>query len=138
MIALVLQTGFSSGLFTYTLHFAFITNLPLCFFFFLNDTAPTEIYTLPLHAPLPILDRRVAQALDHPVRVPRQDRAEAAVMGARPVVEPVRHVIEPLPKGFRMQLHGGDRLVDLRFRSEEHTSELQSQSNLVCRLLLAK
>src|SRR5688572_31050273 len=27
---------------------------------------------------------------------------------------------------------------DQRFRSEEHTSELQSQSNLVCRLLLEK
>src|SRR2546430_12649001 len=45
-------------------------------------------------------------------------------------------------------LEGGDRVDQLRFgvlvhrqrstRSEEHTSELQSQSNLVCRLLLEK
>src|SRR2546430_1968551 len=32
--------------------------------------------------------------------------------------------------------HGGDHSLDVVFRSEEHTSELQSQSNLVCRLLL--
>src|SRR2546430_12375087 len=32
----------------------------------------------------------------------------------------------------------GDLHVRRRFRSEEHTSELQSQSNLVCRLLLEK
>src|SRR2546427_8465767 len=40
------------------------------------------------------------------------------------------------------RFHGGDRMVRysryLRERSEEHTSELQSQSNLVCRLLLEK
>src|SRR2546430_7361827 len=37
----------------------------------------------------------------------------------------------------RLRLHGG-RLPALDARSEEHTSELQSQSNLVCRLLLEK
>src|SRR5438270_6755629 len=34
--------------------------------------------------------------------------------------------------------HGLDRAPRSRPRSEEHTSELQSQSNLVCRLLLEK
>src|SRR5688572_17328063 len=38
--------------------------------------------------------------------------------------------------------YGKEDLADLKFengaRSEEHTSELQSQSNLVCRLLLEK
>src|SRR2546430_14307634 len=45
----------------------------------------------------------------------------------------------------RLKLAGGDRLKGTRVlcpwratRSEEHTSELQSQSNLVCRLLLEK
>src|SRR2546430_13570823 len=33
--------------------------------------------------------------------------------------------------------HGSIRPTDDGARSEEHTSELQSQSNLVCRLLLA-
>src|SRR5256886_3505735 len=35
-------------------------------------------------------------------------------------------------------LDTGRPLSDVRERSEEHTSELQSQSNLVCRLLLEK
>src|SRR2546430_13041284 len=36
--------------------------------------------------------------------------------------------------GYQVEGTNGRRLV----RSEEHTSELQSQSNLVCRLLLEK
>src|SRR2546430_13257703 len=81
-------------------------------FFFFNDTATTEIYTLSLHDALPILDR-----------LREHDR------GGRAVARDVR--------GLR-----GDLLQHLRahvlVRSEEHTSELQSQSNLVCRLLLEK
>src|SRR4029434_11361040 len=66
-------------------------------FFFFNDTATTEIYTLSLHDALPILTER----------------------------------------------HWGHGMEDNRTtlgsrngRSEEHTSELQSHLNLVCRLLL--
>src|SRR2546430_12347620 len=40
------------------------------------------------------------------------------------------------PMRIRVALHTGE--AELRDRSEEHTSELQSQSNLVCRLLLEK
>src|SRR5579864_9339966 len=69
-------------------------------FFFFNDTATTEIYTLSLHDALPIF----------PVRRRRQGRP------ARP----------------------GGRGLDPPPRSEEHTSELQSHVNLVCRLLLEK
>src|SRR2546430_8186735 len=69
-------------------------------FFFFNDTATTEIYTLSLHDALPI-------SPEHP-QAPDQ------------------------PAGA-----GGLAMADLG-RSEEHTSELQSQSNLVCRLLLEK
>src|SRR5260370_23442075 len=69
-------------------------------FFFFNDTATTEIYTLSLHDALPI-------SRGSPARP-----AEARQGG--------------LP---RPSLHG---------RSEEHTSELQSHLNLVCRLLLEK
>src|SRR2546430_10819148 len=59
----------------------------------------------------------------------------------------VRGALPPLPQGARDQLGeptvavGADHQVHLRHaleRSEEHTSELQSQSNLVCRLLLEK
>src|SRR5256885_14251260 len=78
---------------------------PLIFiFFFFNDTATTEIYTLSLHDALPIL----RQALVH--------RQHGAQPGARsPRAGPAAHL-----------------------RSEEHTSELQSPCNLVCRLLLEK
>src|SRR5256885_11635798 len=67
------------------------------FFFFFNDTATTEIYTLSLHDALPI---------SHP---------------GRP---------GPRPRPWRR--------CWWRIRSEEHTSELQSPCNLVCRLLLEK
>src|SRR5215204_7519375 len=66
-------------------------------FFFFNDTATTEIYTLSLHDALPISQRTGA------------DRT----CGRRDA-----------------HLCAG--------RSEEHTSELQSHSDLVCRLLLEK
>src|SRR3982751_6017299 len=69
------------------------------FFFFFNDTATTEIYTLSLHDALPIYLRHVA-----PERTQRLRR-----------------------------LAGKEAP-----RSEEHTSELQSRSDLVCRLLLEK
>src|SRR2546430_3777369 len=72
-------------------------------FFFFNDTATTEIYTLSLHDALPIL-RRAQPAAAPTDNWPRTSPACA---------NPAR-------------------------RSEEHTSELQSQSNLVCRLLLEK
>src|SRR2546430_12572280 len=78
----------------------------LIFFFFFNDTATTEIYTLSLHDALPIFDAPDAEAAGH----------------QQPVV-----VREELARGLR-------RVA----RSEEHTSELQSQSNLACRLLLEK
>src|SRR2546430_6107085 len=68
-------------------------------FFFFNDTATTEIYTLSLHDALPIWVFRFTDG--------------------------------------RSGLPTGVPVTDGR-RSEEHTSELQSQSNLVCRLLLEK
>src|SRR2546430_8124601 len=62
---------------------------------------------------------------------------------------PPRSTLFPYTTLFRSR-HAGDmrrhdhivqpeqRIIRLRRRSEEHTSELQSQSNLVCRLLLEK
>src|SRR2546430_12506466 len=79
------------------------------FFFFFNDTATTEIYTLSLHDALPIC---LLRQID--VRRARQAH---------------RLCESRLEAGFL------DQAAD---RSEEHTSELQSQSNLVCRLLLEK
>src|SRR6267142_7168485 len=67
-------------------------------FFFFNDTATTEIYTLSLHDALPIS-------------------------------------CSPSRSGCRDQAHTPH---SVNWRSEEHTSELQSHVNLVCRLLLEK
>src|SRR5467141_5048971 len=78
-------------------------------YFFFNDTATTEIYTLSLHDALPI-----------GVTPP------ASRYGSTPPHRRSRWSSAP------RQLSGGQR------RSEEHTSELQSHLNLVCRLLLEK
>src|SRR2546421_8931583 len=87
------------------------------FFFFFNDTATTEIYTLSLHDALPIFPRPELQPPAH-----RRRRHPPPPAGDR--------LQEPHPGG----LPGRPR----RKRSEEHTSELQSRSDLVCRLLLEK
>src|SRR5438309_8286535 len=79
-------------------------------FFFFIDTAPPEIYTLSLHDALPIL-----------VEQRRQVGAQGCGTG--------RNGIE---NGI------GESRLRRRRRSEEHTSELQSQFHLVCRLLLEK
>src|SRR5688572_32610775 len=92
-----------------------------CSFLF-NETAPTEIYTLSLHDALPISVRGLARLGAGglpPRRLPLRGRLERARR----------------PAGSRARL---PRPVAARLRSEEHTSELQSQSNLVCRLLLEK
>src|SRR3712207_8943111 len=86
-----------------------------CYFFFFNDTATTEIYTLSLHDALPIYDGRGA--------------GRPAASGAgRARTAPGRR------RPPRPPLTGGRA----RARSEEHTSELQSRQYLVCRLLLEK
>src|SRR5262249_61779987 len=105
------------------LHFTLLTLLIISAtrsaitFFFFNDTVTTEIYTLSLHDALPIL--AVYVVLDPGI----------------PAVS---------PGGFE-SIAGRDDLIEagrcqglIRSRSEEHTSELQSLTNLVCRLLLEK
>src|SRR6266513_6436132 len=78
------------------------------FFFFFNDTATTEIYTLSLHDALPICGR---------------EHLRQELLG---------------PAGQRL-VRPDERVKTVRRRrSEEHTSELQSRFDLVCRLLLEK
>src|SRR2546425_4349529 len=89
----------------------------LSLFFFFNDTATTEIYTLSLHDALPIC-------------VGRLSRPPGRAGGA-----PHTRAVPPvLPHGRR----GVPLARPLGLRSEEHTSELQSLAYLVCRLLLEK
>src|SRR2546430_10130937 len=79
------------------------------FFFFFNDTATTEIYTLSLHDALPIF------------RATGLPSTSCSGVYSRCVFWSTATVC-----------------TACWTRSEEHTSELQSQSNLVCRLLLEK
>src|SRR3712207_9464190 len=88
-------------------------------FFFFNDTATTEIYTLSLHDALPIFILQDGTELPAKL-VGRDARTDVALLK---VDSP-----KPLPA-----LAWGDS-----DRSEEHTSELQSRQYLVCRLLLEK
>src|SRR5437867_12074435 len=77
------------------------------FFFFFNDTATTEIYTLSLHDALPIW-----------ISFARSTGRMKLLDGSR------QHQVRSASASRR--------------RSEEHTSELQSPYDLVCRLLLEK
>src|SRR5688572_31840306 len=90
--------------------------------FFFTDTATTQIYTLSLHDALPICGREEPQERGDDRR--REDRQRRAVGDAEVRGQP----------GIPRREQGRQR----QDRSEEHTSELQSQSNLVCRLLLEK
>src|SRR2546430_3347747 len=104
-------------------------------FFFLNDAPPTEIYPFPLHAALPIprprLGVREGPLADDEPPLPAE-RVPPAVRGGDGAGEP------ELGRGGLRVLHGQPDRAGRQDRSEEHTSELQSQSNLVCRLLLEK
>src|SRR5688572_32043823 len=98
-------------------------------FFFANPPSSTETYTLSLHDALPILRGRARQLQ------PGDDHDRPG--DGRP------HLHRAADLGDRGPRYRGGAarraLADARRpRSEEHTSELQSQSNLVCRLLLEK
>src|SRR5690242_21407235 len=90
----------------------------LLLIFFFNDTAPTKIYTLSLHDALPILETH-----EPGNKVGRGQIACGPHTGADGV-------------GDGGALRSRERCGF--GRSEEHTSELQSHVNLVCRLLLEK
>src|SRR5256885_10612669 len=156
----------------------------ISFFFFFNDTATTEIYTLSLHDALPICDRGpggTCGSAPHPadhagrqadrsgahtasvhLRNEADERHLGAEQRARPLADDLsagaRHADR---RPLRIQVHGAERaaphttgieaddavlahqaecrpVAEDDARSEEHTSELQSPCNLVCRLLLEK
>src|SRR2546422_3657093 len=90
--------------------------MPLLFiFFFFNDTATTEIYTLSLHDALPICSSTTPSSL--------RTAPRSSVSSARTRRPCTASACCP---------------ISCRSRSEEHTSELQSRLHLVCRLLLEK
>src|SRR2546429_6026257 len=107
----------------------------LLLIFFFNDTATTEIYTLSLHDALPISF----------LREPQDYALVGSDLAERLLEQNVVYVEATLSVGvmllrkqqaeanFAALLHSTEP-----FRSEEHTSELQSRLHLVCRLLLEK
>src|SRR5260370_30995155 len=100
-------------------------HLMVVLFFFFNDTATTEIYTLSLHDALPISPRSPLMEIDLP-------SPTALIIGASRGLG-LAIAEEYLRRGWHVT-----GTVRRTARSEEHTSELQSHLNLVCRLLLAK
>src|SRR5258705_9239346 len=101
--------------------------MPRFLFFFFNDTATTEIYTLSLHDALPISVFRMGGFRPFVTEAcVIQTSPEGDVVGAAPEYE------------ARAVGQKDDHILQLRVRSEEHTSELQSLRHLVCRLLLEK
>src|SRR5258708_12574376 len=106
-------------------------------FFFFNDTATTEIYTLSLHDALPI-----SFVLLRSQRRYTWDRAplEVAFSQGRIALVAKVHANIAMPVGsldFPLELHVlAEPVINGEYRSEEHTSELQSPDHLVCRLLL--
>src|SRR5256885_6085816 len=90
------------------------------FFFFFNDTATTEIYTLSLHDALPIYRVEIV-------------RGATGLLNGSGDPSATVNFVRKQPR----ETAGGHTSLTLG-RSEEHTSELQSPCNLVCRLLLEK
>src|SRR5690606_40675874 len=90
-----------------------IRQCTLCSLFSFNDPAPTEIYTLSLHDALPIL---LAGTFTY-----TGEAETIALLASSSICFALVKLLHSSPE-----------------RSEEHTSELQSRENLVCRLLLEK
>src|SRR5436853_7792250 len=91
-----------------------ISRYSVFYFFFFNDTATTEIYTLSLHDALPIWIRFMML------------RSSRGML-----------IKNSINSGSWQWMRGSWQL-SCKCRSEEHTSELQSLRHLVCRLLLEK
>src|SRR5206468_12979669 len=102
--------------------------LLLCFF--LTAPAPSAIYTLSLHDALPIF--RLQESLGRLLPGPSRSRGQPADSAIRRFESLKRR--QPLED----ELYFLGSALMKKDRSEEHTSELQSRSDLVCRLLLEK
>src|SRR3712207_7340565 len=94
------------------------------FFFFFNDTATTEIYTLSLHDALPICSMTAVwkRPLSRTPRMLSRHSPQSRACASANCSDTLAASVAEKPTA----------------RSEEHTSELQSRQYLVCRLLLEK
>src|SRR2546426_3658050 len=99
-------------------------------FFFFNDTATTEIYTLSLHDALPICSFPGGDVYPQG----REEGNMRSSVSTRKLRMTLLFMVMLLPSwAFANHIKSPGT-----WRSEEHTSELQSPCNLVCRLLLEK
>src|SRR5258708_21984367 len=98
----------------------------LFIFFFFNDTATTEIYTLSLHDALPICTSRQSASVPGKLLMRSGYCSVTIELTSVQVVKVVGVLVSERS------------VVVILDRSEEHTSELQSPDHLVCRLLLEK
>src|SRR5699024_12130620 len=93
-----------------------------------SSPAPPALHPRPLHDALPIFVNITPRA--HVRKPPLIDRPAALHRGQRYAVHLV--ALYSIRMADRVEVHG------VPLRSEEHTSELQSRFELVCRLLLEK
>src|SRR5256886_8441393 len=110
-------------------------SLAVSLFFFLKNTAPPEFSPLPLPAPLPISPGE--QNADRPDK-PADHRIGGVQAEPHPAHTGHDGGHGPHDRDEPREDHRPRAETFEEGRSEEHTSELQSQSNLVCRLLLEK
>src|SRR5207237_8716227 len=106
---------------------------PICSFscpFLFHAPATTVLYTLSLHDALPIFAFRPLLSLG----IRSVVVAVAGSLASAGVLEGLKLALGPDPDRIALVV----RIVVIGIRSEEHTSELQSHLNLVCRLLLEK
>src|SRR5699024_11613002 len=101
---------------------SFLSSVLFLLFFLFNAPAPPDIYTLSLHDALPISQSLLFSLLKGGLA--RDSQAMCISLLA------ISYGAFELPKGSLPAFFGP--------RSEEHTSELQSRFDLVCRLLLEK
>src|SRR5690606_39648251 len=104
--------------------------LLLSILLFFLDTAPSEIYTLSLHDALPICE---VHQFDFELF---RNSVDANVQLLVKLIESVEGTYQSIKNINGLVISGEEEAENER--SEEHTSELQSRENLVCRLLLEK
>src|SRR2546426_3784877 len=116
----------------WTTHISSLFPYSTLFFFFFNDTATTEIYTLSLHDALPIC------SAGNPANL----RKEKGMSGVRVLVGTRKGAFVLTSEDRKSTRLNSSHLVIsyavFCLKKKEHTSELQSPCNLVCRLLLEK
>src|SRR5699024_12839625 len=106
---------------------ALVTAITASSLFSLRDPAPTAFYSLSLHDALPISSSRWRRPRRR-YRIPRHSAGASLKQRRRGQRVQHRACIPRHSAGASLKPD----------RSEEHTSELQSRFDLVCRLLLEK